>query len=293
MAGLLERLAAGEVLVGDGATGTYLQGKGLGIGEPPETWNLSHPEAVQEMAAAYLSAGSDLVETNTFGGNRFRLRHAGLEERVVEVNRTAAGLARAAASEYGLVVGSMGPTGEMLEPLGLATPDALTQAFSEQAAALAEGGVDALCVETMTALEEAILAIEAAKATTGLPVMATMTFDLGPKGFATSMGVRIGQAVEGLLGAGADVVGTNCGCGVDQMVGIVKEMGTHTEVPILVQPNAGLPILKDGEPFYPESPEEMAARYAEMVAAGARVLGGCCGTGPAHISAIVAAVKGS
>ncbi len=293
MAGLLERLAAGEILVGDGATGTYLQDKGLGIGEPPETWNLSHPDVVQGMAADYFDAGSDLVETNSFGGNRFRIRHAGLEERVAEVNQTAARLARAAAPELGLVVGSIGPTGEMLEPLGSATPEALTEAFAEQAAALAEGGVDAICVETMTALDEAVLALRAAKETTGLLVMATMTYDLGPKGFATPMGVRIDQAMEGLLGAGADVVGTNCGCGVDQMVGIVKEMGTHTEAPILVQPNAGLPILKDGEPFYPESPEEMAARYAEMVAAGARVLGGCCGTGPAHISAIVAAVKGS
>ncbi|MDP6779490.1 MAG: homocysteine S-methyltransferase family protein [Candidatus Latescibacteria bacterium] len=293
MAGLLERLAAGEALVGDGATGTYLQGKGLGIGEPPEIWNLSHPDVVQGMAADYFGAGSDLVETNSFGANRFRIRHAGLEDRVAEVNQTAARLARASAPENGLVVGSMGPSGEMLVPLGEATPGGLSEAFAEQAAALAEGGVDGFCVETMTALDEAVLAVRAAKEGTGLPVMATMTFDRGPKGFATSMGVRIDQAVDGLLEAGADVVGTNCGCGVAQMADIVGEMGAHTEAPILVQPNAGLPELRDGVPYYPESPEEMAARYAEMVRAGARVLGGCCGTGPAHITAIVEAVKGA
>ncbi len=242
MKGLLERLAEGAVLVGDGATGTYLQGKGLEVGEAPEIWTLSHPDVVRQMAADYFAAGSDLVETNTFGGNRFRLKHVGLEGRVREVNLKAVELAKSTTPPGGLVIGSIGPVGEFLAPLGTVTPEELLEAFSVQAEALAEGGVDALCVETMTALEEAQIAVRAAQAT-GLPVMATMTFDEGPRGFATSMGVTIEQAVRGLAEVGADVVGTNCGSGVEQMIRIVQEMGRLTPLPILVQSNAGLPVM--------------------------------------------------
>ena len=288
--GLPGRLAAGEILIGDGATGTYLQGKGLEVGEAPETWNLSHPEIVRGMAADYFAAGSDLVETNTFGGNAFRLGKVGLEGRVAELNRTAAKLARSAAPEGGLVVGSIGPTGEFMAPLGTLTPEAFYEAFAEQARALAEEGVDAFCVETMTALDEMTVAIRAVKEATGLPVMATMTFDQGPRGFATSMGVTIPQAVTGLAEAGADVVGTNCGNGSEKMVLIAREMGALTGLPILVQSNAGLPVMEGDRVVYPEAAEEMAARCGDMVKAGVRIVGGCCGTGPAHISAIAVAV---
>ena len=290
MSRLMDRLNAGEVLVSDGGTGTFLQDRGLEVGEAPEVWNDSHPDDIRAMAEAYFAAGSNLVETNSFGGNRYRLRHAGLEERVAEVNRTAAELARSAAPEDGLVIGSMGPTGEFLEPLGLATAEDLARAFSEQAEALAEGGVDCLCVETMTAVEEAAIAVKSAKAT-GLPVIATMTFDKGPRGFATSMGVTIPTAVETLVKAGVDVVGTNCGYGVDEMVEIVEQMGQLTKLPLMVQPNAGLPVMKDGNVVYEETPEAMASRYAELISFGARIVGGCCGTGPAHIESIVRAVR--
>ena len=286
MDGLLERLNAGEILVSDGATGTYLQGKGLGIGVAPETWNLSHPDVVRGMARDYFEAGADLVETNTFGGNRYRLAHSGLEGEVVEINRTAAELARGGAPEGGLVVGSVGPTGEFLTPLGLVTPEELTEAYEEQVVALADAGVDGFCVETMTAMEEAALAIAAA-ASTGLPVVATMTFDKGSKGYATSMGVTIAQAVEGLREAGADVVGTNCGNGVAGMVEIVDEMGQEAGGPLIVQSNAGLPVMRDGQVVYEETPDAMATRYADLIRGGARILGGCCGTGPDHIRAFV------
>jgi 5-methyltetrahydrofolate--homocysteine methyltransferase len=290
MGRLMKRLQEGDVLVSDGATGTFLQGRGLAVGEAPETWNLARPDDVTGMAEAYFGAGSDLVETNTFGGNRYRLRHAGLEARVADVNRTAAQLARSGAPEGRMVVGSIGPTGEFLAPLGLATEASLAEAFGEQAEALAEGGVDGLCVETMSAADEAAVAVKAAKQT-GLPVIATMTFDKGPKGFATSMGVTIPAAVEALTQAGADVIGTNCGHGVAEMVEIVEQMGQLSDLPLMVQPNAGLPVMKDGQVVYEETPEAMAARYAELLSFGARIVGGCCGTGPDHIRAIVQAVR--
>lgn len=291
MAGLLERLAAGEALVADGATGTYLQGKGLGIGQAPDAWNFSHPDVVRQMAADYFAAGADLVETNSFGGNVYRLRHTGLEGRVREVNRVAAELARSGAPGGGIVVGAIGPTGAFLEPLGEARPEDFRIAFADQAEALAEGGVDALCVETMTALEEAAIAVEAAK-TTGLPVLATMTFDEGPGGIATAMGVTVAQAIEGLLEAGADVVGTNCGSGMEQMIRVVREMGSIAGRPILAQPNAGIPAMRDGEVVYPDTPEGIAVRCRELIEAGARIVGGCCGTGPAHIAQMARAVRG-
>ena len=290
MSALLDRLAAGEILIGDGATGTYLQDKGLEVGQAPEAWNLSHPDTVRAMAAEYFAAGSDIVETNTFGGTSLRLEKAGLAGKVAEINRTAVELARSAAHEGGFVAGSVGPTGEFLEPLGPLTPETLAEIFTEQAQALAEAGVDAICVETMTDLDEAKIAVKAARETTGLPVMATMTFDEGPRGFATSMGVTIAQAVEGLTEAGAHVLGTNCGNGMDKMVLIVKEMGTLTDLPIIVQANAGLPVMDGDRVVYPETPGEMAARCEELVAAGARIVGGCCGTGPAHIAAFAEAI---
>jgi len=291
MSELLDRLAEGEILIGDGATGTYLQGRGLEVGEAPESWTLSHPETVREMAADYFSAGSDIVETNTFGGNRLRLEKAGLADRVAEINRTAAELALSASHEGGFVAGSVGPTGEFLEPLGNLTAEVLAEVSSEQIRVLADAGVDAICVETMTDLSEAEAIVRVAREITDLPVMATMTFDEGPRGFATSMGVSVSQAVTGLTEAGAHIVGTNCGNGMDKMVAIVKEMGVLTDLPILVQANAGLPVMDGDRVLYPETPGEMAARCEELVASGARIVGGCCGTGPAHITAFAETIR--
>jgi 5-methyltetrahydrofolate--homocysteine methyltransferase len=288
--GLLERVSNGEVLMSDGAAGTYLQGKGLAIGQAPESWNLTHPNVVRQMAVDYFAAGSDLVAANSFGGNTFRLAHQGLSGQAEELNRTAAELARSAAPENGIVVGSIGPTGEFLEPLGSVSEDEMTRAFSRQMESLATAGVDAFCIETMTALEEATVAIKAAVGF-GLPVLATMTFDRGPKGFATSMGVTAARAAEGLTDAGAGVIGSNCGSGIEPMVEIIREIGKASDLPLMVQSNAGLPVLEDGVAVYTESPEQMAGHCKELVEAGARIIGGCCGTGPGHIDAMARALK--
>ena len=199
VSGILDRLKAGEVLISDGGTGTYLQGKGLRQGESPEAWNLSHPDLIQGMAADYFAAGSDMVETNSFGCNPFVLTKHGLGDRLEELNRLAAQHARLAAPPGRYVIGSVGPTGEFLEPIGAVSVEAMYEGFVRQVKALAEGGADAICAETMTSLEEACLAVKAAKAHTNLAVMAPMTFDKGPRGNFTMMGVSPEDAVRGLL----------------------------------------------------------------------------------------------
>jgi 5-methyltetrahydrofolate--homocysteine methyltransferase len=283
--GFLERIRQGEVLLLDGAAGTYLQGKGLAIGQAPETWNLTHPDVVCQMAVDYFAAGSDLVCTNTFGGNRLRLSHQDMAQQVEEVNRTAVELARSGTPGDGMVVGSIGPTGTFLEPLGTISEKEMTEVFHSQMEALAKAGVDAFCIETMTALDEASLAIKAA-ASFGLPVLANMTFDAGPKGFATAMGVTVDQAVDGMMAAGADMIGSNCGSGIAQMVEIAGALGRVSDLPVMVQSNAGLPELREGVAVYTETPQQMAGYCKGLVEAGVSMIGGCCGTGPDHISAM-------
>lgn len=287
MQSLLTRLEAGEILILDGATGTYLQEKGLLIGEAPETWNFSCPDAVRDMAAKYAAAGADVVETNSFGGNWFRLQAFGMADRVREVNRVAAKLAREGVGQDRFVMGSMGPTGETVTE-DRTQQDTIYAAFVTQAEALAEGGVDGFCVETMMTVVEAKQAIRAAK-TTGLPAMASMTFD--SETLVTPLGVTVEQAVVGLVDAGADVVGANCGEGIVGMVGVVQAMGRVGQVPLLAQANAGLPEMDGDKARYLESPEMVAGCVPELVAAGVQVIGGCCGTGPAHIRAIRESLK--
>lgn len=291
MSDLLKRLAGGEVLISDGASGTYLQAHGLEAGGCPELFNLEQPDVVRGMARAYFEAGSDMVETNSFGGTRFMLKKYGQGERVVEINRLAAELARAAAPEGRFVLGSIGPTGEMLKPSGVVTEDEMYAAFAEQARGLAAGGVDAFCVETMSDLGEASLAIRAAHDVSSLPVMATMTFDKGPRGLFTMMGVRPDGAAEGLAEAGAEVVGTNCGLPIEPVIEIVAAMRQATDRPILAHVNAGLPRIIKGQIVYPDTPDEMGPAWPRLVAAGANVVGGCCGTGPDHIRAIVRSLR--
>lgn len=290
---LLERLAAGEILVSDGAMGTFLHAKGLAAGENPESWCVSHPDAVKEIAAAYLDAGSDLVETNSFGGTHFKLRPYGLADKVTEFNRAAAALAKAAAGPERLVAASVGPTGHIVEEEGGdTTPQQLYDAFKEQVLALAAGGADAICVETMSSLTEAVQAIRAAKENTRLPVICTFTFEHGAKGFRTMMGVRPDRAVREAAAAGADVVGANCGNGIANMIEITRQIrAAAPEVPILIHANAGAPVLEDGKTVFKETPEYMGSRVAELIAAGANIVGGCCGTTPAHIAAMARAVR--
>jgi 5-methyltetrahydrofolate--homocysteine methyltransferase len=287
---ILARLARGEVLVGDGATGTYLQEHGLEPGGCPEAFNLTHPEIIRQMAADYFAAGSDFVLTDSFGGNRFMLKKYGHAEQAREINRRAAELARSAAPPGRFVIGSIGPTGEFLEPLGDVSEQVMYDAFVEQIKALEEGGVDAVDIETMTAIEEATLAVRAAKENTRLPVFATMVFDKGPRGLFTMMGVTPERGVKELTAAGADVVGTNCGNGIEVMVEIGRRIRAATKGPVMVKSNAGIPSIVHGAIVYPETPDFMAVRFKLLADLGINLVGGCCGTGPAHIAALCNAI---
>ena len=289
---LLDRLVGGGVLISDGATGTYLQTHGLEPGGCPEEFNASHPDVVRQMAKSYFDAGSDMVLTNSFGANKFMLKKYGHGDRVTELNRLAAQHARSAAPPGGLVAGSVGPSGEFLEPLGEVTEAEMLDAFTEQVTALADGGADAIIIETMTALEEATLAIRAVKESTGLPVIATMTFDKGPRGFFTMMGVQPERAAVELQEAGADVTGANCGNGIDNMVEIARLMRAATDGYMLVHSNAGIPAIRKGQIVYSETPDYMAERFKVLADLGINILGGCCGTTPSHISALSQIVRG-
>ena len=289
---ILERLARGEVLISDGATGTYLQEHGLEPGGCPEEFNVSHPEIVKGMARDYFEAGADMVLTNSFGGSKFMLKKYGHGERVREFNRLAAQHARSQAPPGRYVVGSVGPTGEFLEPLGEVTEAEMLDAFADQITALKEGGADAVVIETKTALEEASLAIRAAKENTDLIVMSTMVFDKGPRGFFTMMGVTPEQGVKGLKAAGADIVGTNCSNGIEVMVELARQMRDVSDGYLVVHSNAGIPAIQKGKVVYLETPEFMTGGFKELADMGINIIGGCCGTGPDHIRALSKAVRG-
>jgi 5-methyltetrahydrofolate--homocysteine methyltransferase len=284
-------LNKGAILVSDGAWGTFLIRRGLKPGECPEKWCLEHPEAVFEIAKSYLYAGSDMIETNSFGGSRYKLDFFGLADKTPEINRAAAEISRKAAGDEKWVIASMGPTGRMLLTGDVSEED-LYNVFREQALALEEGGADGICIETMSDLGEALQAIRAVKENTHCEVLSTFTFGLTKKGeYRTMMGVAPGRFAEGVVEAGADIIGTNCGNGVQRMVDIVRELrSVARKIPILVQANAGLPTLIDGKEIYPDTPEEMAKWVPELIAAGANIIGGCCGTTPDHIKAIKRAV---
>lgn len=289
---ILERLRRGEVLISDGGTGTYLQAHGLEPGGCPEEFNASRPEVVQGMARDYFEAGSDMVLANSFGGTRFMLKKYGYRDRVRELNRLAAELARSQAPPDHYVFGSVGPTGEFLAPLGTVGEEEMLEAFVEQISALKEGGADGVVVETMTALEEATLAIKAAKRVGGLVVASTMTFDEGPRGYFTMMGVTPEQAVAELQKAGADIVGANCGSGIESMVVLGKRLRAATDGFLLIHANAGLPAIKGGEIIYPESPDFMVPGFKKLVDLGVNIVSGCCGTNPGHIRALANALRG-
>lgn len=282
----LEKLNAGAILLADGAMGTELQKRGMPTGVCPEEYNVTHPEIVQGIYRDYYNAGSDLVETNTFGANRARLTLHDFENRVPEFCRAGAQLARAVCPAGKFVAGSIGPTGDLIEPLGPRTAQEAFDIFAEQAAALAAGGVDVIVVETMMAAEEAEIAIRAVKTKTSLPVVATMTFELGKAGLRTMWGVDVASAVRRLTTAGAEVIGANCGRGFDDMIAIIQEMRPLTNKPLIAQSNAGIPDWVEGVSVYRETPELTLPKAEKLLQLGVNILGGCCGTGPEHIRAM-------
>jgi 5-methyltetrahydrofolate--homocysteine methyltransferase len=290
---LTELLSASPYILGDGAMGTMLQSLGLTTGASPDEWNVSHPDLVKEVLQGYVDAGAQVVTTNTFGGTRYRLALHDNQERVREFNLAGATLAREvadAAPRPVLVAGDIGPSGEILFPLGERLPEEVREAFAEQAAALAEGGVDFFLIETMSALEEVQAAIEGIRSVSDLPIAATLTFDTH---YRTMMGVKPVQAVETLYALGIRVIGANCGNGPEEIERVLAEMVAvrPPDVYLIAKANAGLPKYVDKQIYYDGTPEIMAGYAVKMRALGANWIGACCGSTPAHIAAMKTALQ--
>jgi 5-methyltetrahydrofolate--homocysteine methyltransferase len=287
----LERLQEQRPIVGDGALGTMLLARGLASGQCPETWNLSRPEVLREIAAAYVEAGSELVAANTFGASPLKLAQYGLEDQTEAMNLAAVEVLRAAVGDRAYIAACCGPCGKLLKPYGDTEPQVVQDSFRKQMSLLIGAGVNVVFIETMIDLAEAVLAIKAAKdVSPGLPVVATMTFDASPRGFFTVMGTTVEKAAVGLKAAGADVIGSNCGNGIVNMVEIARRFRKCSDLPLILQSNAGLPEVRDGRIEYPESPEFMASKVKDLLEIGVSIIGGCCGTTPAHIRGIVQAI---
>lgn len=292
MSNLLEALNDGPLL-GDGAMGTMLQDLGNSDGGAPELWNVEKADVVEAVLEGYAAAGSRLLTTNTFGGTRARLKMHDLEARVSELNQAAAELARRVADRYDgvFVLGDIGPSGELMEPMGELTPESAAEMFCEQIRGLVAGGVDGILIETMSDLSEVEAAVTAARAEApGLPVLVTLSFDTNLR---TMMGISPAMAVQAIAEMGVDVIGANCGRGLDEMRIIAAQLAESGagSVRLMVQSNAGLPRLQGDTFIFDGTPEEMATYAADMRALGFSIIGACCGSTPAHIAAMHAALS--
>jgi 5-methyltetrahydrofolate--homocysteine methyltransferase len=286
---LHDLLAERGVLLIDGAMGTELFARGLGAGDPPEIWNVDHPDRLKAVHADYIAAGSDIVLTNSFGGTAFRLKLHKLDDRVVELNRAAAAVAREAADEAAatsgrrvVVAGSMGPSGELLVPMGAMTMATCADAFAEQATGLTEGGADVLWIETMSHLDEVAAAVEGARSVSDLPICATLSFDTAGR---TMMGVTGADAVTRLAELGVAAIGANCGNNLADTEAALHEMrATNPDVLLISKANAGMPEWRGKDLHYSGSPEVMAAHAIRQRDAGVQIIGACCGSSPAHLA---------
>ncbi len=281
---LIQQLVSHGPVITDGAWGTELQARGLALGDFPDAWNLTHPDRVGEVARAYVEAGSQIILTNTFGANRIRLGEHAAADRLAEINVRGVEISLKAAASRARVFASIGPTGKLLMS-GEVTAEELRAAFAEQAQALAQARSDGLVVETMSDLEEAKLAVSAARET-GLPVVACMVFDCGKHKDRTMMGTTPEQAAQALTEAGADAIGANCGQGIAGFIAICRRLHAATDRPVWIKANAGLPTMVDGRARYSATPDEFAGYIPELIQAGASFIGGCCGTRPDFIAAI-------
>jgi 5-methyltetrahydrofolate--homocysteine methyltransferase len=283
---ITDRIKQGKILVSDGAWGTFLHAKGLKPGQCPELWNIEHPDEVYDIAKSYIDVGADMVETNSFGGSSFKLVHYGLANRASELNQAAAAISRKAAGDK-FVLGSVGPTGKILM-MGEVSPEEIYESFKEQVIALERGGADAIIIETMTDIDEARLAIRAAKENTAIEVICTMTFEKTVDGeYRSMMGVSPTEMMRELVPEGVDIIGANCGNGIEGMIQIVKEIRScNAEIPVLIHANAGMPFYDDGKTVFPETPSQTAGYVKTIIDAGVNIIGGCCGTTPEHIRQI-------
>ncbi len=275
-----------KVLVADGAWGTELIKKGFAVGDVPEVWNLENPFFVKEIARSYRDAGADIILTNTFGANRLKLKRTGFTGNIKQINRRGVELSKEE-SEAVLIFASIGPTGELLKPLGDFSEADFIEVFSEQVKGLAEGKPDGIIIETMSDIKEALCALEAVRKNSSLPVGISFSFNKGHEGFATMMGLSVEQAVKSVLKKKPAIIGANCGSvTIEDMIDIARTMKKFTSLPLWIKPNAGLPLLKNKKTIYPQTPEEVTSFIPGLIEAGAKIIGGCCGTTPEHIKKI-------
>ncbi len=278
-----------KVLVADGAWGTEIAKNEISRGQYPEILNLTHPEIIEDIARKYVEAGADIILTNTFGGNAFKLKKYGVEEKIVEINKRGVELSLKFANKT-IVFASIGPTGQLLEPYGDMSEKDAELCFRQQAKILIDSGADGIVIETMSDIREALCALRGVKSITDKPVVVSITFNKNPSGYKTIMGTTPEECATLIEKNGATAVGANCGFGIEDFITIAKEIKSSVALPVWLKPNAGIPRLVSGKTVYPDTPQHMASFVPHLIETGASVIGGCCGTTPEYISEIAQAV---